>query len=230
LEQWKIQRDRSRCVKPGCPLASADEFFAVLELPACVRRDLCATCFHELAHSAAKKPIYWRARRTKEARSGPVLDLASLRILFDRLGEEPSEQARGLRFFVALLLLRKRLLKLVDPVGPEQEAADLVVVDPRVEGMAPFALVAPELDSERMASLKDELLAAAGEVEAGADSMLSDRSGGSRFNHEGRADTRTRADQTHVASVAPSSGGRREAAGSQPRRGSVGRAGQAGRP
>jgi hypothetical protein len=130
-----------------------------------------------------------------------VLDLASLRVLFDRLGEaergEPAigvaaraeasleaggadvaaaagvapgsgegdaaqraEAAAGLRYLVALLLLRKRVLKMVDAVTPEQQAADLVVVDPKVEGMEPVALYAPELDAERLANLQQELLAA----------------------------------------------------------------------
>ena len=43
-----------------------------------------------------------------------ILDLVSLRMLFERLGEEEGEQLAGLRYFVALLLLRKRVLKIVN--------------------------------------------------------------------------------------------------------------------
>jgi hypothetical protein len=52
---------------------------------------------------------------------------------------------------------------MVDPQTPEQEAADLLVVDPRVEGMEPVCLSAPELDPERFAHLREELMAAIGE-------------------------------------------------------------------
>ncbi|MBK8975355.1 MAG: hypothetical protein IPM29_05480 [Planctomycetes bacterium] len=119
----------------------------------------------------------------------PTLDLQSLRALFDRLGEveaevaesapaggvpagesaDPGEgrgsalradRARELRYFVALLLLRKRMLRICDPKTPEQERADLVVIDPKAEQPEPIALFAPELDTDRLAGLKDELVAA----------------------------------------------------------------------
>jgi len=158
LDQWKIHRDRTRCDKPGCPLPTAQEFYAVLELPGCVRRDLCAACFRQL-EARGKPPIHWKARR-KEGRRAPVLDLESLRALFDRLADVEDETARGLRYFIALLLLRKRALRMVDPVDEEQERADLVVADPRDKDKPPVALFAPEPDPERLAGLKDELIAA----------------------------------------------------------------------
>jgi hypothetical protein len=172
LEAWKIQRDRSACDKPGCPLASSLEYFAVLELPECTRRDLCATCFHQLSASAPVQPIYWKARRRELGKRAPTLDLVSLRVLFERLGEVEGERAQGLRYFVALLLLRKRLLKMVDPQSEAEERADLVVIDPKVADAPRIALLAPEIDGERLANLKDELLAAIDETdmpEAGED-------------------------------------------------------------
>ncbi len=168
MEAWKIQRERERCQEPGCPLPGADEYFAVLQLPECQRHDLCATCFHRQTAQATTPLIYWKAHRREGGRRAPTIDLTSLRVLFDRLGEVEGEEARGLRYFVALLLLRKRVLKLVQPVGVEEERADLVVVDPRVAGAPRVALVAPELQGERMARLKDELLAALAEQEEAA--------------------------------------------------------------
>ncbi len=165
MDEWKIVRDRTRCDRPGCPLPAADEYWAVLKLPSCLRRDVCATCFRELEARAGEPPLFWRGRRRRNGDKAPAYDLHSLRQLFDRLGEQKQEQnagraatARGLRYLVALLLLRKRVLKMVDASGAAQEAADLVVVDPKVEGMAPVALCAPELDDERLAALKQELL------------------------------------------------------------------------
>ncbi len=175
MEGWKIQRDRTKCEEPGCPLPAAEEYFAVLEVPECVRRDLCAMCFHRIDKSAADAPIFWKCRRRVDGQKGPVLDLVALRMLFDRLAEVDDDKARGLRYFVALLLLRKRLLKMVDAMNEEQERADLVVIDPKVEGMAPVALFAPALDEERLANLETELMdaLAAGdeepEVEAAAE-------------------------------------------------------------
>lgn len=223
LESWKIVRDRSRCERPGCPLATAAEFFALLELPDCLRRDLCATCFEQLPAGERARSVFWKARRREGGKKEPMLDLQSLRLLFERLGEIGAEsgpaaldaedldaedlgvsgldveevaaadvdtgegaadgreaaeesggdgaaededpvarsaRARELRYFVALLLLRKRQLRMVDPKTEEQERADLVVIDPKAEGAEPVALFAPELDTDRMANLKNELLAA----------------------------------------------------------------------
>ncbi len=168
MEDWKIQREKARCNKPGCPLNSLREFYAVLELPSCLRHDLCQECFTEMAGKAERPPVFWKARRRSDGKREVVLDLVTLRLMFDRLGEEASEQARALRYLVALLLLRKRVLKMADPATPEQEAADLVVVDPKVEGMQPVALTAPAVEIEQLVAMKDELLLAAGEGPATA--------------------------------------------------------------
>lgn len=169
MEEWKITRDRARCDKPGCPLPTQRDFLAVLELPACVRRDLCEACFTDRVRQEGEPPVFWRARRKGQGSREPVLDLASLRILFDRLGKVDDDKARSLRYFCALLLLRKRVLKMVRPRNAAEERADLVVVDPRLKEMAPVALFAPAVDGADLTAVKAELQAALGEtsVEAG---------------------------------------------------------------
>lgn len=167
MEQWKITRDRGRCEKPGCPLAGARSHFVVLELPDCTRRDLCDSCFAEL-EGGERRPIFWKAVRKGNEDKTQILDLVSLRMLFERLGEEEGEQLAGLRYFVALLLLRKRVLKMVDPINDEQEKADLLVADPKVPEMDPVALFAPDVDLDELGGLKEELMAALVEGEGQA--------------------------------------------------------------
>ncbi|MBL9077137.1 MAG: hypothetical protein JNL08_06530 [Planctomycetes bacterium] len=169
-EDWKIHRDKHGCTKPGCPLPTCRSYVAVLEWPACVRHELCDACFadHERRCQGAEPPIFWRALRKQAGSREPVLDLASLRLLFDRLGTVDDERARSLRYFCALLLLRKRVLKMVAPRTAEQERADLVVVDPKQKEMEPVALFAPAIDLSDLSAIKDELLAAMGE-DAGKD-------------------------------------------------------------
>lgn len=164
VENWKIVRDRTKCEKPGCTLAADLEYFAILELPDCVRRDLCAACFRDVERTTETLPPFWKARRKVGKSDEPAFDLQSLRALFDRLGEDDAqgENASGLRYLIALLLLRKRVLRMVDPKTPEQEAADLVVVDPKADGMEPVALRGPEMTDERLAELKGELLTVLG--------------------------------------------------------------------
>lgn len=164
MDEWKITRDRSGCDRPGCPLPSARQYFAVLEFPACVRRDVCDACFCDLERRAEGQAIvYWRAVRKKSDSREPVLDLVSLRALFDRLAGVDDERARQLRYFCALLLLRKRVLKMVRPRTPEQERADLVVADPKAKEQEPFVLFAPAIDLDDLGKIKEELLAMLGE-------------------------------------------------------------------
>jgi hypothetical protein len=163
MDDWKITRDRKACEQPGCPLPSARHWFAVLEFPACVRRELCEACFVDRERRAAEPLVFWRAQRPKTGSKEPVLDLASLRVLFDRLGAVDDDRARSLRYFCALLLLRKRVLKMVPPRTAEQERADLVVVDPKLKEMEPLALFAPAVDLKDLAAVKEELLAAMGD-------------------------------------------------------------------
>jgi hypothetical protein len=181
-DEWKIQRDREGCQKPGCPLPTSKSYFAVLEwgvgeakskdgkstgveIPVCIRRELCDACFqdHERKCPEDQPPVFWRAARKSSSSKEPVLDLVSLRGLFDRLGKVDDDRARALRYFCALLLLRKRVLKMVKPKTREQEQADLVVRDPKLKEMEPVALFAPAIDATDLSAVKDELLAAIGE-------------------------------------------------------------------
>jgi hypothetical protein len=167
MEPWKIVRDRAQAGQPCCGRPKPEESFAVLELPACVRREVCPMCLRELqqreAQDAGKPPIFWRVRRRAGQRE-PALDLGMLRHLFDRLGQEVGERPAALRYFVALLLLRKRVLKMADASTPAEEAADLVVFDPKAPSQPAVALVAPDLEAHGLDQLKDELLTAAGTV------------------------------------------------------------------
>lgn len=168
MDDWKITRDRRACDRPGCPLPTARSYYALLEFPACVRRDLCDACFAEIENRAETPPVFWRAHRKQAGSKDPVLDLVSLRALFDRLGTVADDRARSLRYFCALLLLRKRVLRMVPPRTAEQERADLVVADPKQKELEPVALFAPAIDIADLGAIKDELLAAIGEDAAPA--------------------------------------------------------------
>ncbi len=174
-DDWRIRIDRTLCDKPGCPLPTSQSYYAVLEWPECVRKDLCEACFadHERRCEGGEPPIFWRAFRKLSASKEPVLDLVSLRALFDRLAGLDDDRARALRYFCALLLIRKRVLRMQRPRTAEQERADLVVVDPKIkkEDRVPELLFAPAIDPDDLVGLKDDLLAAIseGEAETGAE-------------------------------------------------------------
>jgi hypothetical protein len=161
-DDWKIHRDRKACERPGCPLPTSKSWFAVLQWPACVRSDMCDACFQDYERKCTPEapPIFWRALRKSSGSKEPVLDLNSLRALFDRLASVDDDRARALRYFCALLLLRKRVLKMARPRNAAEERADLVVVDPKLKEQEPVALFAPAIDPSDLGAVKDELLAA----------------------------------------------------------------------
>jgi hypothetical protein len=179
MDDWKITRDRNGCERPGCPLPSAQQYFAVLEFPACVRRELCDACFCDLERRAQAPPVFWRAARKQAGGKDLVLDLNSLRALFDKLGAVDDDRARALRYFCALLLLRKRMLKMVPSRTEAQARADLVLVDPKQKEMEPIALFAPAIELDDLAGLKDELLAALGDGGADAEDGTAAEAGSS---------------------------------------------------
>lgn len=188
-DEWKIHRDREGCQKPGCPLPTSKSYLAILEwapvmvkskgsgkkgskntdseieVMSCIRRELCDACFqdHERKCETDKPPIFWRAQRKVNTNKEAVLDLQSLRMLFDRLATVPDDRARALRYFCALLLLRKRVLKIAKAKTREQQQADLVLRDPKIKDMEPVCLVAPPIDMDDLGAIKDELLAMIGE-------------------------------------------------------------------
>ena len=168
MEDWRITRDRKACERPGCPLPSAQHYYAVLEFPGCVRRDLCDACFCDHERKSEGKAVFWRAARKQAGTKELVLDLVSLRHLFDRLGTVDDDRARSLRYFCALLLLRKRVLKMVPPRTAEQERADLVVIDPKQKELEPVSLFAPAIQIDDLSAIKDELLVALGEDQQAA--------------------------------------------------------------
>lgn len=165
-DDWKIKTERERCVKPGCPLAACSSYYVVLEFPECARKDLCDACFtdYERRCGADEPPVFWRAMRKVTGSKEPVLDLMSLRALFERLAGVADDRARALRYFCALLLIRKRVLRMVRPRTKAQERADLVVMTvPKQKDEEPQLLFAPEIDPDNLDGLKQELMIAIGE-------------------------------------------------------------------
>jgi hypothetical protein len=211
MEDWKITRDRKGCERPGCPLPSAQQYFAVLEFPACVRRDVCDACFCDLERRAEGPLVYWRAMRKKSDSKEPVLDLVSLRALFDKLAAVEDERARQLRYFCALLLLRKRVLKMVRPRTAEQERADLVVIDPKQKELEPFVLFAPAIDLDDLSKIKGELLAAMGEDVAAGGELESVEKHGATGVAEAAAAATPAGDESMASAVPTSSDGAAEA-------------------
>lgn len=111
--EWEVSRTSGQCSVSGRPLAEGESYYAVLfETPQGFER-------RDYAEDTWTGPpeghfCYWRARvPVRDKPAGPVaVDHALLTQLFLQLEEKDSEAHRQFRFVLALLLMRKRILKL----------------------------------------------------------------------------------------------------------------------
>lgn len=116
--EYKIDPSPRRCRACQREFAVGEEYFsAVAETPEenrLSRHDFCPACWRpdgEVYFS------FWRTRVPEPeapVRRGPRVDLARLMPLFERLADAPDEAAGRFRYVLALVLMRKRRLKIVE--------------------------------------------------------------------------------------------------------------------
>jgi hypothetical protein len=111
--EWEFSRSSGHCATSGRVLAEGEAYYAVLfETPqGFERRDYASDAW---AGPPEGHFCYWRARVPLRNRpSGPLpVDHALLTQLFLKLEEKESEVRQQFRFVLALLLMRKRILRL----------------------------------------------------------------------------------------------------------------------
>jgi hypothetical protein len=188
-EGWSgVEKGEERCARCSAALDHAAEAYAVLaaEGGGFRRRDLCGACFRALPERPSS---FWRrqpGRRAnkgapkKERRAARARDLDALFELFGRLAEEEAQSGAGatpraaeglprdvltpderakLRYILALALVRRRRLELVDLA--REGGADCLVI--RASGRAELLTVeAPRVSEEDLSRLAKEIEAEMG--------------------------------------------------------------------
>ncbi len=153
-DDWRIPKRAADCAACGRGFSDDQAVISALavgegeEGPVLERADTCEACH---ADRSPEPALWWRGQWSTEARKGPVLDLEAVTAAFHGL-EDGSEQA-DLRALLALILLRKRALRLVEIRGDV-----LVVARPRKRER--ITLTVPDLTPEKL----DELRSRLGEV------------------------------------------------------------------
>lgn len=111
--------------------------------------------------SASERPkglfACWRARRReREEQVSPLIDDEELLNLFFSLDESAGERQAAFRYALALLLMRRRLLRQVGAKGPGGSTLLLKQRGASPEE-PPIELRRPDLDAQACAALVDEL-------------------------------------------------------------------------
>lgn len=112
---YEIARATGVCAATGRPIAVGDEFIATLVESAAEdrleRADYCVEAWRSGARPA-RLYGHWRATmESPDAKKRPYIDDAALMDLFEQLAEATEAGRVSFRYLLALMLVRKRLLK-----------------------------------------------------------------------------------------------------------------------
>lgn len=113
LETWRITKAKGACCGCGAGLAPNRAFFSCLieEQSEFVRHDYCSVCWEKEPPGDAF--CFWRGRRGP-AEPDRRVDTDLMLEFFDRLEQADTEEKTAFRFVLALYLMRRKELKLVE--------------------------------------------------------------------------------------------------------------------
>jgi len=114
MEQWNIQRSGGTCAGTGRELAPGEEYYAALvdEQDSFERKDFSLEYWQEHRPEVFS---YWKTVvPVPSAKKKLFVDDGVLINLFERLADEKEPVRINFRFVLALILMRKRLLKYED--------------------------------------------------------------------------------------------------------------------
>ncbi|MCB9897092.1 MAG: hypothetical protein H6825_03695 [Planctomycetes bacterium] len=153
-EDWKIPSSGGCCSRCGEPLRPASHVTAVLELAdeGPRRLDLCETCTEQGAPTGS---FFWRHQLPEGGRVHAVVDYGMLREVLERLLERPGEVYRRLCYLVALVLVRKRQLRLKS--FEVRERREVMVVS-RGAGHDDLVVPAPYLSADDLVDTRELLM------------------------------------------------------------------------
>lgn len=165
--EWDIEKSRRVCAACETTFEEGCEFFGALydRDEGYERRDFCLDCW-----PPDEEPFsYWRTRiPRKDEPKHPPIDYQRLLEMFLRLEDSESEKRRRFRYILALMLMRKKLLKL-EGFGRRGEVAVMRVKPTGEEDIV--EIPEPELTEEEMLHLQDELIVL---LETGAHALPED--------------------------------------------------------
>jgi hypothetical protein len=114
---WRIERIRDRCSACSTPFAHDQRVVSVVTADAekVARRDLCETC----APRGGGDSLWWETRFRLRSDKKKRVDFDRLLRIFEAWQRSPPPGQESLLYLIALLLVRKRFLRMVDLVNQE---------------------------------------------------------------------------------------------------------------
>ena len=154
MEQWEVQRSGGQCAGTGKELAPGEEYYAALidKGTAFERHDYSCEYWDEQGPEVFS---FWKTRiPLPNQKKKLFVDDGILINLFERLADEDESIKLNFRFVLALILMRKRLLKYQDSTRKE----DKEVWQMRfVRETDVHEVVNPQLNEEEIQQVSEQL-------------------------------------------------------------------------
>lgn len=154
MTDWTFRRRQPECQACTKRFEEGERHASALAIvgEALVREDVCSGCW--LGRVGRDELFHWFTRH-REGKRGLQLDLGTLEALFVRLEGRVEPRVREMRYLLALLLLRKRRIK-VDRILREAEGEAMLVHRPRRKES--FRVYVFDFSPERMQALRADLV------------------------------------------------------------------------
>ncbi|UCD27380.1 MAG: hypothetical protein JSV03_09635 [Planctomycetota bacterium] len=152
--EWEFAKTTGKCAKTGRPLAEGEAYYAVLiENPDTFeRRDYSFDAWDGPPEGSF---CYWRGKiPIREKNKTMAVDFEVLTHLFLRLEDADSEPKQRFRFMLALLLMRKRLLKLEQTLQQDEHEYWILRL---VKDQSQHKVLNPQLTGEQVDQLSQQL-------------------------------------------------------------------------
>ncbi len=154
MNEWEINKPLGQCYGTERKIEYGEEYFAALveTEDGLQRRDFCADYWED------QKPdvfCYWKTRLPEPGQKRQLfVDDQMLMAFFERLGKETEQEKINFRFVLALILMRKRILKYDETINKD----DKEIWRLRIVGEKNIVeIVNPHLDEEQVEQLSSQI-------------------------------------------------------------------------
>ncbi|MHC4426349.1 MAG: hypothetical protein ACYSYV_09655 [Planctomycetota bacterium] len=154
MGEWEINKPLGRCWGSGEKIEYREEYFGALveTEEGLQRRDFCADYWESQKPDAF---CYWKTRLPDPGRKKQLfIDDQMLMAFFERLEKETEREKINFRFVLALILMRKRILKYDDTkIEGDKEIWRLRIVGEKQTA----EVINPHLDDEQIEQLSSQI-------------------------------------------------------------------------
>lgn len=154
MSEWEVDKPFGRCYGTGRKIEYGEEYFGALVETGegLQRRDFCADYWE------SQKPevfCYWKTKLPQPGQKRQLfVDDQMLMAFFERLEKETEQEKIDFRFVLALILMRKRILKYdATRVEDDKEIWHLRIVGEKQT----VEVVNPHLDEEQVEQLSSQI-------------------------------------------------------------------------